>query len=485
MWFAVDPGSRFSGRLRERLCAAGALLLSWEKVDQYEFDLVVAASENSDLARLHGPIVLLPHGAGYHRRSPGNPKWPSGLSATALIRNGRVVPRTIVVASDDQLEVMRSVDPRLLPRALVAGDPCLDRLRMSLPHRELHRHAFRADSRRLILICSTWGPFSLYGHRPELAEQLVTCLPADEYRVVLTLHPNVWERHGRFQINAWLRRAVAAGLIVIPAAGDWRPAVLAADLVVSDHGSLTFYSAAIGLPTLVATDGGKEVMPGSPMADLLARLPRLTNNHRQEVANAPLPNLDTAVRTPTKNVLSAHLYTLLNLPGLQHTPAPAAVPAPDIEVPSPLHFQVKLISVRQQQHGSAEVTLERTTASWQCGRSFLTASEDCTDLTVLERAGAIYTDRRFPTPTAASDHARRLLRTYPGARIAIVALDEDHVAFAVKENIHSARTTVPVSATAAAVHWWSTVPLAERPTRIQLHAGALAGTVVIESPSEA
>lgn len=208
VWFTVDPGSTFSGRLRERLSASGALVAEWAEVDRHRFHLVVAASENSDLTRFRGPVVLLPHGAGYHRRSPVHQEWPSGLRRTALIRDGRVLPHTIVVASADQLAVMRAVDPRLPSRALVAGDPYLARLLASTVHRDLHRHAYQADGRRLVLLCSTWGPASLFGRQPELAERLVTALPADEHRIVLTLHPNVWP----LQVHAWLRRAVDAGL---------------------------------------------------------------------------------------------------------------------------------------------------------------------------------------------------------------------------------------------------------------------------------
>ena len=61
-----------------------------------------------------------------------------------MIRGDRVLPHTIVGAQACQLDVLRTVDPRLPPRALVAGGPCLD-------------------------------------------------LPSDEFRVVLTLHANIWE----------------------------------------------------------------------------------------------------------------------------------------------------------------------------------------------------------------------------------------------------------------------------------------------------
>ncbi|WP_139190866.1 hypothetical protein [Actinokineospora iranica] len=480
VWFTIAPGSRFSGGLSKRLSDAGALLLSWENVDQRRFDLIVAASENSDFARLRGPIVLLPHGAGYHRHSPHDRQWPSGLSKTALIQNDHVLPTTIVVADADQLDVMRSVDPRLPAHALVAGDPCLDRLRASRPHRELHRRAYQADGRHLVLLCSTWGPNSLYGHRPDFAERLVTHLPADEYRVVLTLHPNIWELHGPLQVNAWLRPAVTAGLVVVPPTRDWRPALLAADLVVSDHGSLTFYAAALGLPTLIAADGADEVVAHSPMADLIARLPRLTDADRTEIARALRAPDATPHRPPTLDVLIGHLYSLLGLPDDSDAPVPPAVPVPDTEVPAPPHFQIKVIAARR--HGdSAEITLERTTARWRADGSFLTAAEHCADLALLERAGAIYAEHPHARADTAAARARNLRETFPGARVALVSIDETRVAVAVDNGTSVARTTAPVSATAAALHWWSTIPLPERPTTIHVRAGTVTGVVTTDA----
>lgn len=479
VWFTVDPGSSFSGRLRERLSTAGALLVPWQEVDQHQFDLIIAASENSDFSRLRGPIVLFPHGAGYHRRSPRHPEWPSGLRKTALIQHDQVLPHSIVVADDAQVEIMRSVDPRLASHALVAGDPCLDRLRASMPHRNLHRRTYQADDRHLVLVCSTWGPNSLYGQRPDLAEQLVTSLPADEYRVVLTLHPNVWERHGSLQLTAWLRRATSSGLVVTAPTGDWRSAMLAADVVISDHGSLTCYAAAIGLPTLVAADGGDEVIPGSPMAELLGRLPRLTDDPRQELTGTLLAPTRSS-SPPATDTLAEHLYTVLGLPVVADAPDRPAVPQPKIEAPSPLHFQVEVTTVLQQGK-TAEITLERTTARWPHKSSFLTASEHCAEIPLLERAGTIYADHRFALPTAAANHARNLLSTFPGARVALAPLDGDRVVVAVKDTTLAARTTAPVSVTAAAIHWWSTVPQSQRPTTIHVRAGAVSGTVVIET----
>ncbi|WP_241837539.1 hypothetical protein [Streptomyces sp. CB02115] len=78
-------------------------------------------------------------------------------------------------------------------------------------------------------------------------------LPSDEYRIAAVLHPNIWHGHGPGQIRAWLDRARRAGLALIDPLEDWRQALLAADVVIGDHSSVTYYAAALGTPVLLGT----------------------------------------------------------------------------------------------------------------------------------------------------------------------------------------------------------------------------------------
>jgi hypothetical protein len=65
------------------------------------------------------------------------------------------------------------------------------------------------------------------------------------------------------------------GLGLIPPDSEWLGAVIAANLVVGDHGSTTAYASAAGVPVLWAGDGHEDVAPGSAAALLAESAPRL------------------------------------------------------------------------------------------------------------------------------------------------------------------------------------------------------------------
>lgn len=137
LWFTVDEGSRFSAGLGQRLAAAGARLVDWAEALSRRFDLTLAASDNGELHRLDTPLILLPHGVGYQRYSAREAGTISGLRRSVLVRDGRLVPSTLVLAHPNQLDVVRRVEPRLLAAAEVIGDPCFDRIRLSLDRKSV------------------------------------------------------------------------------------------------------------------------------------------------------------------------------------------------------------------------------------------------------------------------------------------------------------------------------------------------------------
>ncbi len=61
-----------------------------------------------------------------------------------------------------------------------------------------------------------------------------------------------------------------AGVYVPDDVDEWRAALLAADLTIGDHGSVTFYSAGLGTPILLASAPIQAVASDSPIAELLA-----------------------------------------------------------------------------------------------------------------------------------------------------------------------------------------------------------------------
>jgi hypothetical protein len=437
--FTVDPESRFSSGLEQRLTAAGARMTAWDHALASRFDLVLAASDNSPLHRFRGPLVLLPHGAGYQRYAPREPGAVSGLRRSTLVRGKRMVPSTLVVAHPSQLDVVSAVEPRLLPRTVVAGDPCLDRMSASMRWRDRYRAAFDATGRRLVVLCSTWGRHSAFGRHPDLPTRLTGALDTDRNRVALVLHPNIWAWHGPLQIRAWLRPAIDAGLIVVPPDEDWRGAVIASDVVLSDHGSLTCYAAATGRPVLMVTDGGPEVVPGSPIDVLRRQLPTLRvdeplDQQMPTAQTSDVTELMFAHRGQAADLLRAEFYRTMRLAPptrpVRHTPLP--VPTPSRTEPTAYAVLAAPERVGEQLH----VVLQRFPAinyEETAARRHLATDESEVDPRWLERAAVVWRSTPHTTDTAARAWAEETLRRWPAARVAVtgvtagaLALCRDH-----------------------------------------------------------
>lgn len=78
---------------------------------------------------------------------------------------------------------------------------------------------------------------------PLILRRLTSELPIDEYRTAAVLHPNIWAGHGPGQVRLWLDRARRAGLALVDPLAGWRQALIAADLVIGDFGSVSYYAA--------------------------------------------------------------------------------------------------------------------------------------------------------------------------------------------------------------------------------------------------
>ncbi|MET9683011.1 hypothetical protein [Streptomyces coeruleorubidus] len=283
--FFTQAPDVFSNGVSEFLEQLGGLVMPWSQAVQTNFDLALAASHGS-LHELQAPVIVLPHGAGHNKITPGGrhgrpaaQRGVYGLSRQRLVRDGAVVPEVIVLAHQEELTRLGRECPEALPAAEVVGDPCFDRIAASLPSRALYRDALGAKSgQRLVLVCSTWGPDSLLGQGWDVLERLVGELPRDEFRIVALLHPHVWNAHGDWQVRAWLAGLARAGLTLVSPYGDWAGAVVAADYIVGDHGSVSLYGAMTGVPVLMAGRADAEVDPGSPLAELMSFAPRLREN---------------------------------------------------------------------------------------------------------------------------------------------------------------------------------------------------------------
>lgn len=344
----VNPGSAFADGLPEYLASTGVNVLTWKEATRRSFDLAVACAVHPSMRRLHAPLMVLPHGAGYNRlvtESTGDTTSPAGLSRRELVHGGKVVPAAIGLSHPDQLARLFRTCPEAVPRAEVIGDWCFQRIMASQQMRDWYRARLGvADGRRLVVIHSTWSEHSLLGRYPHLPLDLVTSLPSDEFAVAAVFHPNVWARHSSLSVLERLGKAMDVGLMVIPPQEGWRAVVVAGDWVIGDHGSTTFYSAAADRVTLLAATGLEELDPSSPAAafgrnapridpdgDLHAQLLRAEQNHDPS-ALRPIVDSQLADVDKSGELTQRRLYAFLEHRGVrlpEQPPDPSPVPDPD------------------------------------------------------------------------------------------------------------------------------------------------------------
>ncbi|MFG3253240.1 translation initiation factor 2 [Streptomyces sp. NPDC048172] len=278
-FFALVPGSEFGADALTLIDTVGGRLIPWHEACERSYDLVVSASPKGDLHLLRGKRVLLPHGAGFNKALPweGSSDSASGLDPLFLEQTDDAAPIALhAVSHPDQISRLASVAPRAAQKAKVTGDPTLDRVLAANSSRDRYRGAMRTGPRKLLALTSTWGPDSLLWRRPELPAQLVAQLPYDDYQVALIVHPNEWSRLGEYELHEWLAPALEGGMLLPDPRDEWASVLVAADALITDHGSTALYYAAVQDRPLVGAGGGtSELIRDSPMEVLLSRIPQL------------------------------------------------------------------------------------------------------------------------------------------------------------------------------------------------------------------
>ncbi|MFF4453821.1 hypothetical protein [Streptomyces goshikiensis] len=278
-----------------------------------------------------------------------------------------------VLSHPEQLERLGRACAEAVPSAVLAGDPCFDRMLAARPYRDRFRRALGVRrGQRLVVLNSTWNPEGFFGNGggqdivPSLLPRLAAELPADDYRLAAVLHPNIWHGHGPGQIRAWLDGARRSGLALIDPVHAWRQAVLAADLVLGDFGAVSYYASALGTPVLLAADGQEKLDPEAPLAEFVRRAPRLDphaplrpqvervlEEHRPDAGSAEFVTSDPG---RSALLLRRHFYASMDLPepavpaSFEPLPLPPYAPA---RVTAPLH-------VRTRVQGT-DIVLERST----------------------------------------------------------------------------------------------------------------------------
>ncbi|MEU8436506.1 hypothetical protein AB0F18_27090 [Streptomyces sp. NPDC029216] len=308
-----------------------------------------------------------------------------------------------MLSHPEQLDRLRRACPEAVHTAVLAGDPCFDRMLDARPYRERFRRALGVRrGQRLLVLNSTWNPEGLFGDGggldllPALLPRLAAELPADDYRLAAVLHPNIWYGHGPGQVRAWLDRARRAGLTLVDPVHSWRQALLAADAVLGDFGAVTYYAAALGTPVLLAADGEGRLDPEAPLARFTARAPRLDVSLplREQfealiTAHRPDPGparYVTSAPGASAALLRRHFYRLLDLPEPASPPLLEPLPLPPYTPP----LRTAPLRVRTVADG-AEVLVERCAEVpyGADGEVHLAVHEDTRDPGVLELADVI------------------------------------------------------------------------------------------------
>ncbi|MBD0710261.1 hypothetical protein BU197_18335 [Streptomyces sp. CBMA291] len=321
-----------------------------------------------------------------------------------------------------------------LPSAVLAGDPCFDRMLAARPYRDRFRRALGVRrGQRLVVLNSTWNPEGFFGSGgqdvlPGLLPRLAAELPADDYRLAAVLHPNIWYGHGPGQIRAWLDRARRAGLLLVDPVRAWRQALLAADLVLGDFGAVSYYAAALGTPVLLAADGEDVLDEEAPLAAFVRRAPRLDphapllpqvrrgiEGHRPDPAPAGFVTSDPG---RSAELLRRHFYALMDLPeppgpaSLEPLPLPPYGPA---KVTAPLH-------VRTRAEG-ADIVVERSAGhpAGAAGDAHLAVHEETRHPGDLDLADVITRDGQPDDPRLGGPEAwtAEVLGLYPHCSTAV------------------------------------------------------------------
>lgn len=505
--FTIDEGSEFSVGVADRVRALGAHIIPWSAATTTAFDLVIAASDNSDLHELVGPLLLIPHGAGYQKYSPhsdpaaGPDRELSGLGVAALWHRGRPIPTRIGVSHENQIAQLKLAAPALADRAAVIGDPCLDRLSMLGRDRDRQRRLLGLrPGQALVAVTSTWGGESTMGRWPTLPAELLAQLPYDEFRVAAILHPNVWAYHGSWQIEHWLKRARSAGLMLVPPTGSWQSVLAAASCVLGDHGSLSAYATGLRSPLVLATFGDAEVPAGTSMSELGAQMPRLvreqplSNQIRRAIADVDRAQLDRladqvfARRGESLALLRELMYEMMVLTPPAATPVPEPSPIDPLPIPRTRSLRVAIES------DDDAATMRRFPATL----SDLARPEDFGHLVVTEgepderlaqNAAILVADYRM-TEAAAQAWGATTLNRLPGCRVAAAAVSADTIVTTLRDGrLIRASTTAcagvhpdPELLASALYHRLvRTRPPGLRPLTVAVGAGAITATVEFDS----
>ncbi len=169
--------------------------------------------------------------------------------------------------------------PALQGHISVVGDLRIDAMLVNQVEREKIRASLGFSSHDIVVLSmSTWGSSSLMERfGPAYCEEAKRLMDAGKYKFIISTHPNLWiKRYAvRQPWGAYLINQKSRGFVVIEPSDDWERYLIASDLAVSDHTSLSLTYATLGKPLVYVPIEQSESPENSMISRLVKISPRL------------------------------------------------------------------------------------------------------------------------------------------------------------------------------------------------------------------
>jgi len=281
--FAVTDSPRGTANraLIEKWCRQHGLdYLPFGRARWRTWDLMIFA-DHDDMARfpVDVPKVRISHGIFGSKLVGGvpyryDPKW--------IEYRRKVFYSRMFEPSEYAVECALSHNPKLDSIAVAVGDLSADRLLSLRPERDGIRAGFGYfPNDFVILLQSTYGATSLMESIGKaLVGKCINLAEAKGWKFILQTHPHHWtgphavdHPYGQFL----LKQEDKPGITVIHPDEDWAPHMIASDMVITDHTSLSMTYALLSKPTLFVDVPGTQLIEGNPGHRLAQILPKLSS----------------------------------------------------------------------------------------------------------------------------------------------------------------------------------------------------------------
>lgn len=196
------------------------------------------------------PILRIPHGS-VCKRVNGE---LYAFGRDCYDKNGKIRYTRMFVYNETERRMAIEVDPEFSDKVVVAGNLKSDRLLDKSRDRNVIRHRLGVgQDETLVLIASTFGPNCLFNIMGDAllseARQL-----SGQFRFALSVHPLEHSSKATGE-RSWEERLSvlrAEGFLVLDPGEDWEPYIVACDIILTDHTSLSLYGLPLGRPYIYA-----------------------------------------------------------------------------------------------------------------------------------------------------------------------------------------------------------------------------------------